>query len=440
MNKVTEIKRLARQVLPFGALAGATAALVTMSHNLKKAYQGTTFHAPASQALRFAGEERFGESWTFLIVNGEHDLRVLITLAICNPADTSYLSETTAAYLSFSCWHRGSGWQLVDRYPLHQFHASDEHGEVRLGPFQDPRCFFKETPRDGLTMVELAGDLERETFLSNNYPGQLKDISWDLRFRFEGNWYPDAFIDQVHGAHRVLKPAHSSFSYRAAEMQGGLKINDSYFDFNPDKGHSNQAFLLHRWGMPPGASGTAVTCVAHGPGKTDGERGPWAFFSTLFQGAGKPHRDQKAELYSLLFSTHQEDTSDFMRNNPMGREMVRARWSEGDRRDAGKASLPRLLARGHGEHYNWRAEIIPEMSSGLDLVFPSPNGECIRQLWCPGSRMELLREKRRWPGRSSSVPVDAADLPADFFLERSGGDWWDQVADMIEIPIDLSTF
>ncbi len=288
-------KRHFLRMLPLGALAAGAAFAYALTRNLDKVYQGSLTYSPLSQSLRFNGEENYGESWTFLIDDAERDLHVMLTLAVCNPTDTSYLCETTAAYLSFACWHRGDGWQLLDRYPLHHFHASDEHGEVRLGPFQDPRCSFKETPRDGLALVELVGGMERETFLSNRYPGPLKDISWDFRFRFEGNWYPDAWIDQARGASRFLKPSGLSLSCRATEIVGSLKINDSFFEFNPEQHGSCQATLLHRWGTQTNVAGPAVTCVTHA-----GERRACAVGLPLLPFSGNASSPSRTEGRSLL--------------------------------------------------------------------------------------------------------------------------------------------
>jgi hypothetical protein len=431
MMKLKRARRHLAHLLPLGALAGGAAFAYALTRNLDKIYQGNLAYSPLSQALRFNGEENYGESWTFLINDAGRDLHVMLTLAICNPTDTSYLCETTAAYLSFACWHRGSGWQLVDRYPLHQFHASDDHGEVRLGPFQDPRCFFKEIPRDGLALVEVVGDLERETFLSNHYPGPLKDISWDFRFCFESHWYPDAWIDQARGASRFLKPAGVSLSCRATEISGGLKINDSFFEFNPEHNDSCQASLVHRWGTQADVTGPAVTCVTHA-GESRHE--PWAFLTSRFRDTGTPLRGRKVDPFSLLLSLQEDGKAFYMRNHPLRRRTVRAQWGE-------ERLLPsRLVARGKGQHRHWCVEIVPDVDNSLDLVFPSPGGECIRRLWCPTSRLVILPEEKHWGRRPTPLPVDGVEMAADFLLEQSGGDWWDQVADMIEMPIDLSTF
>ena len=431
MKKEHLAKHLLRLGLPLGTAAGFAAGAHALLRNLDHVYRGSLVHSPLSHALHFKGESLYGENWTFLVEDPERDLHVMITLAVCNPADTSYLSETTAAYLSFACRYRGGGWQLLDRYPLHQFHASEDRGEVRLGPYQDPRCFFKETTRDGLTLVESVGDLERETFLSNNYPGPLKDISWDFRLRFEGAWYPDAWIDQLRGVGRYLKPSGVSLSCRATDIRGGLKINDSFFDLNPEQSGSSRAFLLHRWGPFPGGPGQSLTCVA------GGEDASSAFLACRFPGDATPRHARRADPFSLLFYLHDGAGSSVLRNNPLRHGILRA---ESASRDRGGSAMPRVTARGRDRGRDYHAEVIPDEAGSLRLVFPGPTGECIHQLWSPSSRLVLLREASRSRFRSSSEPDDSLDLPADLILEWADGDWWDQVADMIEIPIDLNTF
>ena len=53
--------------MPLGTLAGASAMAYALSRNLEKMYRGSLAYSPLSQAFHFAGEERYGESWTFLV-------------------------------------------------------------------------------------------------------------------------------------------------------------------------------------------------------------------------------------------------------------------------------------------------------------------------------------------------------------------------------------
>lgn len=432
MNPTGAGRSLGRWALPLGAAAGLVGCAGLLARGLDGVYRGSLVHSPLSHILHFRGEGLYGEHWALLLGDEGRDLHVMITLAVCNPADTSYLSETTAAYLSFACRHRGSGWQLLDRYPLHRFHASGEHGEVRLGPAEDPRCLFKESTRDGSTRVEVAGELERETFLANAYPGPLKDISWSFRLRFEGYWYPDAWIDQLRGVGRQPGASGTSIFCRAAEIRGGLKINDSFFEFGPERSPSARAFMLHRWGVVPAGTGLSLACAA---GSVDA---PAAFFACVFPAGLEARRARSADPLSLLLYLHDGERASALRNNPLRRGLLAAE-SAAPPSGGSDPGMSRITARGRAGLTRWRLEVKPDEAGALRLIFPGPTGHCIHQFWSPCSRLVLLREPRSRlrPGAGAG---EVLELPCAVIEERAAGDWWDQVADLIEIPIDLNTF
>ena len=419
-------RSIGRWALPLGAAAGLVGCAGLLARGLDGVYRGSLVHSPLSHILHFRGEGLYGEHWALLLGDEGRDLHVMITLAVCNPADTSYLSETTAAYLSFACRHRGNGWQLLDRYPLHRFHASGEHGEVRLGPAEDPRCLFKESTRDGSTRVEVAGELERETFLANAYPGPLKDISWSFRLRFEGYWYPDAWIDQLRGVGRQPGASGASIFCRAAEVRGALKINDSFFVLGPRD--------PPRPGVHAGRGESSRQ--ARGSPGLRGERRCGAFFACA--SAGRSPARALGRPLSLLLYLHDGERASALRNNPLRRGLLAAEPAAPPS-GGSDPGMSRITARGRAGLTRWRLEVKPDEAGALRLIFPGPTGHCIHQFWSPCSRLVLLREPRSRlrPGAGAG---EILELPCAVIEERAAGDWWDQVADLIEIPIDLNTF